>query len=391
MAHSRKELAFGAARPLRRVFGAGRLADGELQVQIGVAEIDRAFLDLLLEKLTVLLQPRVAKANLTEHLIEAVDERADFIVRAAFDTQAVVFLQRYPLHGLRQIDDGSGDLLLQTRGEPKGRQHRGRDRRNCDEDVAAPIRVQHLERHEYLDEPQFLSVAHDGCDDAELIAPQEQPRLRRFDGRRFDAWRFDARRLYARRHRRYRGGVPRGRRFQAHVALTTAVGGELMAVLGKDFGFAHQPFIAQPAHGLQCRPVVADPQRLDRIRTGHPRDARRAPLQVFAQMQQIHRNVSDHRDGKNCDRGHHDDHAQLALDGKVREPTNQLTLPQRVRFYSLTTRCRLGRKNLLGRNVTKFTLRLKLGGAAAYRRYVLPGADEAAAINRRASCQSNAG
>jgi len=40
-------------------------------------------------------------------------------------------------------------------------------------------------------------------------------------------------------------------------------------------------------------------------------------------MQQIHRNVRDHRHGEDGDRGHHGNRAQLPLDGKVREPTNQ--------------------------------------------------------------------
>jgi hypothetical protein len=46
-------------------------------------------------------------------------------------------------------------------------------------------------------------------------------------------------------------------------------------------------------------------------------------VQVIAQMQEIRRNVRDHRYGKDGRRGYQNDGAQLALDGKVREPTNQ--------------------------------------------------------------------
>ncbi len=213
--HTRKKLAFGAAGPLRRLLGSICFADCKLEVQVGIAQIYRALLDLLLEELAVLLQPRVAMPNLPEHLIEAVDERADFIVRTTFDAQTVVFFQGYPLHGVRQIDDGSRDLLLQPCGKPVRRQHCGRDRRQRDEEVTGPIRIQHRERHLYVDEPQYLIVAHDGRDDVEFASLQEQPRMLRIDGgcRMRDC-----------------KGVLRGRRFQVRIALATAVGGELLAV-----------------------------------------------------------------------------------------------------------------------------------------------------------------
>ncbi len=175
VAHARQKLALGAAGPLRRLLGAIGLADGELEVEVGVAQIDRAFFDLLLEKLAVLLQPRVAISNLPEHLVEAVDERADFILRVAFDTQAVVFLGRYPLHGVRQVDYGPGDLVLQPRGEPVRGQHGGHDCRQRDEDVAGPIRIHHLDRHEYVDESRDLILAHDGRDDVESAALHIEP------------------------------------------------------------------------------------------------------------------------------------------------------------------------------------------------------------------------
>ena len=93
-------------------------AIARLQLPVGVAEIVGALRDLLLEELPVPFQPRIALPDLGEHLIEAVDERADLVLGAALDAQAVVLLQRHALHGVREVDDGAGNLLLQPRGEP---------------------------------------------------------------------------------------------------------------------------------------------------------------------------------------------------------------------------------------------------------------------------------
>ena len=64
VAHARQEFALGAAGPFRGVLGPGCLADGELELEIGVAQIDGAFLNLLLEELAVFFQARVAVPNL---------------------------------------------------------------------------------------------------------------------------------------------------------------------------------------------------------------------------------------------------------------------------------------------------------------------------------------
>ena len=159
-----------------------------------------------------------------------------------------------------------------------------------------------------LHEPQYLIVAPDGRDDVESTALQVELRVLRIDGRH--------------RMRQCRGALC-GRRFQVHLVAVAAVSGERSAVRRKDFGIAHQPLIVQPAHDLERRLVIAEAQRVDRARAGDPGNAGGTPQQVVAQMQQIHRNVRDHRHGEDGDRRHQDDHTQLALDGKVREPTNQ--------------------------------------------------------------------
>jgi hypothetical protein len=130
-------------------------------------------------------------------------------------------------------------------------------------------------------------------------------------------------------------GVLRGRRFQVRLVLDAAVGREPSAVRGKDFGIGHQPLIPQPAHGLERRLRVAEAQRVNRARAGDPRNAGGTPLQVVAQMQQIHGNVRSHRHAEYGDCGYQNDHSELALDGKVREPTNQYPSRSPVRFQHL--------------------------------------------------------
>ncbi len=119
------------------------------------------------------------------------------------------------------------------------------------------------------------------------------------------------------------GRALRGGRLQARAVLAAEVDRERTAIGSKNLGVAHQPLVAQPVHGLERGGIIPGTQRLDGGRAGDPRDARGAPQQVVAHVQQIHRNVRDHCHGKDGDRGHDDDHAQLSLDGKVGEPTNQ--------------------------------------------------------------------
>ena len=243
-----------------------------------------------------------------EHLIEAVDEGAHFVLRTSLHPQAVILFQGDALHGVRQIDDGSRDLLLQSRGEPICRQHRGGNRGERNEEVALPIREQDLERHYNLHQPQHLIVAYDRRADVDMISLQEHLRMPRIDGRRRTC---DC------------GGIARGRRLQLGIVLAAVVGGKFFAVHPGDFGVADQPLIAQRAHGFERGLLVAEPQRVDGACAGNSRNAGGAPLQIRAQVQQIHCDVRDHRYGENDDRRYHDDHAQLALDGKAREPTNQ--------------------------------------------------------------------
>ncbi len=125
VAHAREKFALGAAGALRRLFGARGLIDDELQLAICVAQVFRAIGHLLLEELAVFFQARIAMPDLPEHLVEAVDERPDLVLGTALDAQAVVLLGRHALHGLRQVDDGTGDLLLQ----PRWRAEQGSDDR----------------------------------------------------------------------------------------------------------------------------------------------------------------------------------------------------------------------------------------------------------------------
>jgi len=72
-------------------------------------------------KLAIFFQARIAMPDLPEHLVEAVDQRSDLVLGAALDAQAVILLEwKRACMVCAQIDDGTGDLLLQPRREPVG-------------------------------------------------------------------------------------------------------------------------------------------------------------------------------------------------------------------------------------------------------------------------------
>src|ERR1700733_3284185 len=80
-------------------------------------------------------------------------------------------------------------------------------------------------------------------------------------------------------------------------------------------------------------------------------------------MQQICRNVHDHRNCECCHRGDGNYETQLAFDREVREPTKQNPSPSPHRYWITTspTGCRLKGGNLLKSNVIRFTLYGDLG------------------------------
>src|SRR6202041_916629 len=89
----------------------------------------------------IFLEARIAMAYLPEHLVEAIDEGADLILRVALDPQGVVLLDGHSAHGLRQIDDGPRDLLLKPGGEPIRYQDGGNDGAEADQGGCAPVRI----------------------------------------------------------------------------------------------------------------------------------------------------------------------------------------------------------------------------------------------------------
>jgi hypothetical protein len=150
VAHAREEFALRPTRVLRGVFRARGFIDGAGQFAIGIAEIHRALGHLLLEKLPIAFQTRVAMPNLAQHLIEAVDEGADLILGTALDPQAVILLHRYALHGVREIQDGRGYLLLQERRQPiRGCGRDGGGHEN-NEQVLRPIWIQRGKHHNHV-------------------------------------------------------------------------------------------------------------------------------------------------------------------------------------------------------------------------------------------------
>src|SRR6202041_3614511 len=92
MAHAREKLALGTAPALRRLLGVRGLVDGHLRFAVRVAQVLGPLGHLLFEKFAIFLEARIAMAYLPEHLVEAIDEGADLILRVALDPQGVVLL-----------------------------------------------------------------------------------------------------------------------------------------------------------------------------------------------------------------------------------------------------------------------------------------------------------
>ena len=181
VAHAREKFALGAAGAFRRLFGAGGLVDDELQLAIGIAQIFRAIGDLLFEELAIFFQARVAMPDLPEHLIEAVDQRTDFVLGVALDAQAVILLGGNALHGMRQIDDGTGDVLLQPRREPVGDEYCRTDGREADQSIVAPVRVQRCDRHENMHIAEHRAFVRDRRRDLKLISTRAGRRAARIE------------------------------------------------------------------------------------------------------------------------------------------------------------------------------------------------------------------
>src|SRR6266700_4011174 len=115
-------------------------------------------------------------------------------------------------------------------------------------------------------------------------------------------------------------------------------------------------------------------------------------------MKQVRRNMHGQCDGEGDRRRHHDDHAQFALDGEVREPAYQKPSGQGIYggVAALRLRCRLVRENLLETRVTEITLH-GMPGIPAWSLsdrllgYVRFKRAQALSIRPRACCQSKAG
>ncbi len=88
MAHGGEKVGFGVVRFLGGIAGAGQLA--------------RAVDDFLLESLAVGRQSLVAIADVAQHRVEAVDQKADFLILRLLDVHVVAMVPAHLLHGRQQ-------------------------------------------------------------------------------------------------------------------------------------------------------------------------------------------------------------------------------------------------------------------------------------------------
>ena len=315
VAHAREKLALRAARPLRGLLGRRRFGDRALELAVGVAEVDRALGDLLLEELPVSLEPRVALANLAQHLVEALDQRADLVLGAAFDPQRVILFGRHALHRLREVHDGAGYLMLQPGGDPVGADQRRGQSGEGREQEGEPVGIDGIERRDDQHRAEDLAVGHGGGRDPHMTRLQRGrralPRIERHGRRKLQrtpgSWRADPARSPP--HRR-----------------PAAVGREDAAVGQRDLHAARLRLLPQRVQRLDGALVVAGLERLDDVHAGDVGDARGKAAQLRARMQHIRDHGHDHRQREGGDRRRSDHDAELALDREVRKPANQRDL-----------------------------------------------------------------
>jgi hypothetical protein len=88
MAHGGEKVGFGVVRFLGGVAGAGQLA--------------RTVDDLLLESRPVCRQTLVAITDVAQHRVEALDQKADLLIRRLLDVHVVTMVSADLLHGRQQ-------------------------------------------------------------------------------------------------------------------------------------------------------------------------------------------------------------------------------------------------------------------------------------------------
>ncbi len=153
----------------------------------------RAFLHLLPQPPGALLHPRlqgfvgrlegaIALLDVSEHLVEGVDERPHLVHPAPGNAHREVLLQADAPGGLRQASDRIGDHPLQARGEQQGHE-RGRQQGQPDDEGApadGPLHLPLIGRQNQGPDP--VVIKHDGRDQLQM-ARQEPEAVRRHSGR----------------------------------------------------------------------------------------------------------------------------------------------------------------------------------------------------------------
>jgi len=85
---------------------------GQADFVIGPLQLPGALLDSFFQAIIGLLQRLIALLDLREHLIEPIDELAQFVMRMPVRPQSVVLFRRNEFSGLCQIEYRFGDDAL---------------------------------------------------------------------------------------------------------------------------------------------------------------------------------------------------------------------------------------------------------------------------------------
>ena len=108
------------------------------------------------------MQGGVALLDLPKHLVEAVDERADFILATLESAQGIILVLGYRPRGFGQIQNGLGEHTLETQREKKGKEPRGQQENAGDRRVSPDARIEGRETGVEADGADDLAVQADG-------------------------------------------------------------------------------------------------------------------------------------------------------------------------------------------------------------------------------------
>ena len=290
MAHVGQELRLGPA--------------GRFGVLLGLGQLRGARGDLLLQVLAMALQGRVARLDLAQHVVETVDQDADFVAVSRRGAKRVLSTDRHLLGHRGQVQQGLRDAAVSAARQQVRQQQRNHpdDPRSSDIPTQLPVPL-----------PQAVN----GLDlaDGLLIEPDRRVHAQLARGKCV-ADRHRRRAVLAVRHQRGQGarvgdrgceGIEAGPGEQRE-GLTLAV---------QDSGCQHIGLDAQRRQGLVCRFGVSERQCGGAVLADDLAERGHFPDDFVAQQEDL---IAQHQRKKQQHRhaaGDELHHGELAADGQI--------------------------------------------------------------------------